>query len=116
MNQPAGTARGGSAIIKNSIKYHQVKISFKQLVCRWKTKSSAVYHPPKYTVKQEQLEDFYNSLGCQFIAGGDYNVKHTDWGSRLITPRGREVLKTMEINNLKHISMGEPAYWTSDRN
>jgi hypothetical protein len=29
------------------------------------------------------------------MAGGDYNAKHTDWVFRLITPRGREVLKTM---------------------
>jgi hypothetical protein len=61
---------------------------------------SAVYLPPKHTVKQEHLEDFYNTLGHRFIAGEDYNAKHTDWGSRLITPRGREVLKAMERNNL----------------
>jgi hypothetical protein len=59
---------------------------------------SAVYFPPRYTVKQEQLENCYNIIGCQFIAGGDYNAKHT--GSRLITPRGCELLKTMERNNL----------------
>jgi hypothetical protein len=92
-----------------------------QLVCRWKTQwvsltILAVYLPPKYTVKQEQLEDFYNTLGRRFIAGGDYNAKHTDWGSRLITPRGHEVLKTMERNNLKHLSTGELTYWPSDRN
>jgi hypothetical protein len=52
---------------------------------------SAVYLPHKHTVKQEQLEDFYNILGRLFIAGGDYNAKHT-----LITHRRREVLKTME--------------------
>jgi hypothetical protein len=46
----------------------------------------AVYLPPKYTAKQEQLEDFYNTLGLRFIAG-DYNAKHTDWGSILITSR-----------------------------
>jgi hypothetical protein len=77
---------------------------------------SAVYLSPKHTAKQEQLEDFYNTLGRWFIAGGDYNVKHTDWESRLITPRGHEVLKTMERNNLKHLSTGEPTYWPSDRN
>jgi hypothetical protein len=55
-------------------------------------------------------------IGHLFIAGGDYNAKHTDWGSRLITPRGREVLKTIERNNLKHLSTGEPTYWPSDRN
>jgi hypothetical protein len=29
---------------------------------------------------------------------------------------GHEVLKTMERNNLKHLSTGEPTYWPSDRN
>jgi hypothetical protein len=56
--------------------------------------------PPKYSVKQEQLEYFYNNLGRRFITGGDCSAKHTDWGSRLIAPRGRELLKTMERNNL----------------
>jgi hypothetical protein len=56
---------------------------------------TAVYLPPKHTVCKTQLEDFYNTFGPRFIAGGDYNAKNTDWGSRLITPRGREVLKTI---------------------
>jgi hypothetical protein len=30
---------------------------------------------------------------ARFIAGGDHNIKHTDWGSRLIKPTGREVFK-----------------------
>jgi endonuclease/exonuclease/phosphatase family metal-dependent hydrolase len=77
---------------------------------------SAVYLPPKHTVKQVELAAFYNTLGRRFIAGGDYNAKHTDWGSRLITPLGREVLKTMEQLNLHHLSTGEPTYWPSDRN
>jgi hypothetical protein len=72
----------------------------------------AVYLSPKHTVKQEQLEYIYNTIGHRFITGGDYN----GWGSRLITPRGLEVLKTMERNNLKRLSMGEPTYWPSDRN
>jgi hypothetical protein len=77
---------------------------------------SAVYLPPRYKVKQVQLAAFCNILGRRFIAGGDYIAKHTDWGSRLITPRGREVLKTMEQLNLHHLSTGEPTYWPSDRN
>jgi hypothetical protein len=76
----------------------------------------AIYLPPKYTVKQEQLEDFCITLGRRLIAGGDYNAKHTYWGSRLITSIGREVLKTMERKNLKHLSTGEPTYWPSERN
>jgi hypothetical protein len=76
----------------------------------------AVYLPSKYTVKQEQLKDFYNTLGRWFIAGGDYSAKHTDQGSRLITPRGCKILKTIKRNNLKHLSTREPTYWPSNRN
>jgi hypothetical protein len=106
MNHPAGTARGGTAIIiTNSIKHHQLNNSSQDflqatsvlvedsvgLITIW-----AVYLPPKHTVKQEQVKDFYNTLGHRFVAGRDYNAKHTDWGSKLITPRGCEVLKAME--------------------
>jgi hypothetical protein len=62
-------------------------------VCRRKTQSvltiSAVYLPPKHTVKQGQLEDSYNTLGRRFIAGGDCYAKHTNWGSRLFTPNNK---------------------------
>jgi hypothetical protein len=91
--------------------------SFKQLLYRWKTQSvSAVYLPLKHVVKQEQLETFYNTLGQWFIAGCAYNAKDTSWGSRLITPRGREIYKTMQRLHLRHLSTGEPTYWPSDRN
>jgi hypothetical protein len=124
MNHPPGTARGGTAIVIK--KYHHQLNSYSQDILQATSVSmedsvglltiSAVYLPPKYTVKQEQLEDFSNTLGHRFIAGGDCNAKHTKWRSRLITPRGREVLKTMERNNLKHLSTGEPTYWPTDRN
>jgi hypothetical protein len=77
---------------------------------------SAVYLPPRHTAKQEQLEDYYNTLAHRFIAGGDYNSKHTDWGSRLTSPRGRELNKTITSSNYKHISTGEPTYWPTDMN
>jgi hypothetical protein len=73
--------------------------------------SSSQTHSPT-----EQLEEVHATLGPRFIADGDYNAKHTDWGSRIITPQGREVLKTMESNNLAHLSMGQPTYWASDTN
>jgi hypothetical protein len=77
---------------------------------------SAVYLPPKPTVQHDQLAAFYNTPGRRFIAGGDYNAKLTAWGSQLISPRGREVLKTMEQLNLDHISTAEPTYSPSDCN
>jgi hypothetical protein len=125
-NHPAGTARDGSAILlKNSIQHHPLNgycsdflqattVSVEDTI--GPLTISAVYLPPKHILKQEQLADFYSTVGPRFLAGGDYNTKHTDWGSRLIIPRGREVLKTMESQHLHHLSTGEPTYWPSDRN
>jgi hypothetical protein len=117
---PAGTARGGSAIIiKNTIRHHSLtnySRDYLQATSVLVEDSvgyltiTAVYLPPKHKVCKTQLEDFYNTLGPRFIAGGDYNAKHTDWESRLITPRGHEVLKTLESNNLSHLSTGHPTY------
>jgi endonuclease/exonuclease/phosphatase family metal-dependent hydrolase len=126
MNHPAGAARGGTAIIiKSCIKHHQLNSysqEFHQAINVSVEDSvglltmSPVYLPPRHTVKQEQFEYCYNTLGKHFIAIGDYNAKHTDWGYRLISFKGRELLKTSKSNNLKHLSMGEPTYWPSDRN
>jgi exonuclease III len=93
--------REGTAIlIKSSIQHHQL-CNYSQDFLQATSVTiqdtagfltiSAVYLPAKHTVKQEQLEDYYNTLGHQFITGGDYNAKHTDWVSRLTSPRGREI-------------------------
>jgi hypothetical protein len=124
-NHPAGTARGGTTIIiKNSIQHHPL-IPYNQIFLQATSVTlkdtmgpltlAAVYLPPNQTIHQEQLEDFYHSLGHRFIAGGDYNAKHTNCGSRIISPRGRVLFKTIENNNLKSLSSGEPTYWPTDR-
>jgi hypothetical protein len=77
---------------------------------------SVLLNVPKTHSKARELKDYYNTLERRFFAGGDCNAKHTDWRSRLITPRGCELFNTMERNNLKHLSTGEPTYWPSDRN
>jgi exonuclease III len=117
-NHPAATARGGTAIIIKTTITHHLQSSYKQDFLQATSVSVedsdgpltilAVYLPPKHAIKQEELEEFYNSLGHQFIAGGDYNAKHTDWVFRLITPRGPEVLKTMggERKQLKTYILG----------
>jgi hypothetical protein len=84
INHPAGTARGGTAIIiKTTIKHHLQSIyrqDFLQATSLSVEDSigpltiSVVYLPPKFTVKQEHLEEFHNTLGQRFIAGGDYNA------------------------------------------
>jgi hypothetical protein len=124
-NHPDGTARGGTAIIiNNCIKHHQPN-NYSQDFLQATSVSvedsvglitiSAVYLPPRYIVKQEQFEDFYSTLGQLFIAGGDYNAKHTDWGSRLISFKGRELLNRRKAKT-SNISTAESRYWPSDWN
>ncbi|GBP15703.1 Probable RNA-directed DNA polymerase from transposon X-element [Eumeta japonica] len=76
---------------------------------------ASVYCPPRFTISADQYEEFYKSLGTRFLAAGDYNAKHTYWGSRLITPRGRTLFNTITKMGLDVISSGEPTYWPSDR-
>jgi exonuclease III len=125
-NHPAGVARGGTAIIiKNSIKHHETCKYDKDylqatsvIVDEWTgpLTISAVYCPPRHVITKDQFQQFYTTLGNQFLAGGDYNAKHTHWGSRLTTPRGRELMKATESNNLTCLSTGQPTYWPTDVN
>jgi hypothetical protein len=122
---PDGTAHGGTAIlIKNGIKYYihgHYNLEHIQAtsvtVGDWvgPLTIAAIYCPPKHTNKAEQFGQFYAFLGHHFLAGGDYNAEHTHWGSRLVTPRGRELLKAMQEEYLMHVSTGEPTYWPSDK-
>jgi endonuclease/exonuclease/phosphatase (EEP) superfamily protein YafD len=126
-HQPAGTARGRTAIIvlKSSIQHHLLK-PYNQAFLQATSVEvehtnglltiSAVYFPPKQAVHQEQLEEYYYTLGHRFIAAGDYNTKHTNWGSRLTSTRGRVLLKALQSNNFRHLSSGEPTYWQTDQN
>lgn len=43
-------------------------------------------------------------------------TKHTEWGSRLTIPKGRELLKIANTHNMKFISTDRPTYWPSDPN
>jgi hypothetical protein len=125
-SHPAGTARGGTALIlKSSIQHHALNpYSHSFLKATSVTVEdtagsltiSAVYLPPRHSIQQEELEDFFDTLGRRFIADGDYNAKHTEWGSRLTSPRGGVLLKTLESRNYRHLSSGEPTYWSTDLN
>jgi hypothetical protein len=76
---------------------------------------SAVYLPQRNTVKQEQFEDVYNTLGQRFIAGGDYNAKYTDWRSKTYFIQRSRTTEGDGKRRLEKV-MGEPTYWQSDRN
>ena len=125
---PSGRAQGGTAvIIKDSIKHHEsvgndadylqaTSVTIED--CTGNITLSAIYCPPKHTIKKEMFLKFFNSLGNRFIAGGDYNAKHPWWGSRqsYASPRGKQLYDAMQEQNLIPISTGEPTYWPSDKN
>lgn len=122
---PDGKAHGGTAIIiKNSIRHHlhshyetehiqATSVTIEDWIGHLTI--AAVYCPPKHAIKVAQFQHFYATLGQRFLAGGDYNAKHPQWGSRIINPKGRELYKTLRTNNLLPISTGEPTYWPTDR-
>jgi hypothetical protein len=55
-------------------------------------------------------------LGHKFVAGGDYNSKHTLWGSRLITTKGRDLSKIIQEQKYSYLSMSTPTYCPTDSN
>ena len=61
-------------------------------------------------------EEYFEHLGDKYIATGDYNSKHTLWGSRITTPRGRTPKKYIRNNNLNILLIGRPTYWSTDLN
>lgn len=86
-NHPDGRGHAGTAIIIcDTIKHH--------LLTEYRTEPiqattvvieddcgffnlTAVYCPPKHKISQNIFSDFFKTLGDRFIAGGNWNSKHT---------------------------------------
>lgn len=125
-NAPSGRAHGGSAIIvRNSIRhiempnYQTEHIQATSIqITDWigPLTITSAYLPPRFRLRKNEFVTFFSSLGNRFVVGADYNAKHVRWGSRLTTPRGRELLKAVEEMHLSYISTGEPTYWPTDAN
>lgn len=123
---PDGTAHGGTAVIINKKiahfemeKYEKDHIQSTAVGIRDLNGTivvAAVYCPPKHSITKDRFLNYFATLGNRFIIGGDYNAKHLQWGSRLITTRGRELQKAITTNNCWHLSTGEPTYWPTDVN
>jgi hypothetical protein len=123
---PANTARGGSAIIiKNNIKHFEeekyVTRDIQATIVTVKTskqnlKVSAIYCPHRYCIYDDEYKILFNKLNSRFINGGDFNAKHTHWGSRLIAPKGRELYEDAVDYGCEFASTGKPTYWRTDPN
>lgn len=121
---PDGTAHGGTAIIiQSSLKHYELPKyaeNFLQATSIQVHKLpapitiSSVYCPPRHHIKKDIIKPFFESLGNIFICGGDFNCKHTHWGSRLTTTKGRELYNLLQESNYQYLSTGEPTYWPTD--
>lgn len=121
---PSGRACGGTAIIINKNIKHFPMPEFKEDFMQatsinltdYKITISSVYCPPRHKIESDQFHRFFSTLGHKFIAAGDYNAKHTYWGSRLLSPRGRQLYNAVAANKLDVVSGGNPTYWPTDFN
>lgn len=123
--RPDKIGKGGSAvIIKENIKYYQEdNFETKQVqvtaVCvQTKPRNitmASVYCPPGYKLKKEEYVRLFQKLGNCFIMGGDYNAKNTFWGSRVDTPKGKELYEAIKEHRCEVKSTGKPTYWPTDR-
>lgn len=71
----------------------------------------AVYSPPRHKISADEYSSFFNILSARLISCGDFKAKHTKWGSRLKTPRGRDLQKAIHNNNC---CAGKPTYWPTN--
>ena len=118
---PSGRAHGGSAIIiKSTVKHYELPLfesdylqATNMAIEDWHSPItlSAVYYPPKHIFSKNSFDHFFESLRGRFIADSDFNAKHLQWESRIITTRGRNLLKSMNFNKLNYLSSNEPTYW-----
>lgn len=125
-HHPDTTSHGGSAIIvKSNIKHHlhsEFKEDWLQATTITINESigpinvSAIYCPPKHNIKHHMFDRYFQSLGNRYISGGDWNCKHTQWGSRLTTTKGRELKKCVDTLKLTTLGTGKPTYWPTDVN
>ena len=122
---PSERARGGSAVlIKSNIKHYQQEnirenyIQATVITIQFNDANlniMAAYCPPRHTPTKSQFIQIFKNLGPRFIIGGDYNIKHTVWGSRLVSPgKGNELLRAINESKCDYMSSGGPTYWPTD--
>jgi hypothetical protein len=75
-----------------------------------------MYSPPRHRIEIEDYTNFLHHLGKKFMVGVEWNAKLNNWGSRLITPKGRNLLQSITNCNCSYLSTGEPTYWPTDPN
>jgi hypothetical protein len=125
-NHPDGTAHGGASIfIKSSILFHPLPPynephiqanSIQITLDHTPITITSTYCPPRHTISPLQFELFFNTLGNNFIVGGDLNAKQIQWGCHSNSPRGNTLQRITNNKNYNILSPPSPTYWpTSPR-
>jgi hypothetical protein len=88
-NHPDGKAHGSTAILVRStityseqLQYAKPELQPTNIQVKGQLRSvniASVYCPPKYNLNAPQFNAFFQTLGPCFVAGCDYNCKHTLW-------------------------------------
>jgi hypothetical protein len=115
---PDGTAHGGAAVtIRSAVNHHELlhnqsdKIQAANIQVDANTRPftiSAIYCPPRHVLSAEEYIALFQPLGTKFLTGEDWKAKHKEWGARLTTPKGRNLLHAINRQNCKYLSTGEP--------
>ena len=122
---PAERARGGATIIirENFKHYEDTNIESEEMQIASvtvelnsykKLRIASIYCPPRHQLKKIDYINMLNAMGPQFILGGDFNAKNTFWGSRLTSPKGKELLSAGQQLKCEFYAGGGPTYWPSD--
>ncbi len=123
-HHPSGNARGGSLVlVKNHIKHTDLgtystsglQASVISVTLRnVKVNVGALYCPPNSRLDCKEFCALFSTLGDCWLLGGDFNAKHPLWGSRLTTPRGRQLFTAIHQFKGKVIAPSEPTHWPID--
>jgi len=117
-NHPTDKAHGGTAIlIKSRMAYAELpgfatpELQATIIKVQGPHRSvtiASTYCPPRYNLKAISFETFFLSLGSCFVVCGDFNSKHSLWGLRLDTTKGRELATVIREHNYAVLSTGTP--------
>jgi len=120
-NHPDGTAHGGVAIlIKSTILFellpnfcldHLQSCTIIVKLNNIPITIAAIYSPPKHKITVQNYTNYFNTVGNNFIIGGDFNAKHHSWGCRANNPRGSVLHNFVSQKNFKVLAPPGPTYW-----
>lgn len=120
-NHPDNTAHGGAAIyIKSSLMYQSIpnfchpylqSCAILLHLNYIPTTIAAIYSPPRHNVTIQNYVDYFSTLSHNFIIGGDYNTKHTNWGCRNNNPRGMVLYNFTNMKGYNISAPPGPTYW-----